>query len=169
MRAEKKFLTEEYVVRLNGSPFFVVVEYRGLGVAGFTELRKRLAKVGAEVHVVKNTIFRVAAKTAKQADLTGVLAGQTAVVTGERDISAAAKVLKTFQAEFDKPKLQFGYLGHERLEKAQILALADLPSIEILRGKLLGLLQAPAGALVRLLNAPAAQMARVLQAHVDKG
>jgi large subunit ribosomal protein L10 len=169
MRAEKKLLTHEYVARLNASPFFVVVDYRGLGVTAFTELRKRLGGTGAEVHVVKNTIFRVAAKEANGADLTGALTGQVAVVTGQKDISAAAKVLKKFQTEFDKPKLQFGYLGNQRVEKAQILELADLPSIEVLRGKLLGLLQAPAGALVRLLNAPAGQMARVLQARVDKG
>ncbi|MBK9137569.1 MAG: 50S ribosomal protein L10 [Verrucomicrobia bacterium] len=169
MRAEKKLLTREYVARLNASPFFLVVEYRGLGVAAFTELRKRLSSVGAEVHVVKNTIFREAAKEAKEADLTGALSGQVAVVTGQRDISAAAKVLKKFQTEFDKPKLQFGFLGNQRLEKAQILELADLPPLETLRGQLLGVMQAPAGALVRLLNAPAGQMARVLQARVDKG
>jgi large subunit ribosomal protein L10 len=169
MRAEKKLLTREYVARLNASPFFMVVEYRGLGVASFTELRRRLGSVGAEVHVVKNTIFREAAKEANAADLKGALTGQVAVVTGQRDISAAAKVLKKFQSEFDKPKLQFGYLGRQRLEKAQLLELADLPPLETLRGDLLGVMQAPAGALVRLLNTPAGQLARVLQARVDKG
>jgi large subunit ribosomal protein L10 len=119
--------------------------------------------------VVKNTIFREAAKEANAADLKGALTGQVAVVTGQRDISAAAKVLKKFQSEFDKPKLQFGYLGRQRLEKAQLLELADLPPLETLRGDLLGVMQAPAGALVRLLNTPAGQLARVLQARVDKG
>lgn len=169
MRAEKQFLTREYVARLNGSPFFVVVDYRGLSVAHFTELRKRLRLSGAELHVVKNSIFRIAAKETGLADLAGLLAGQVAAVTGPKDISAAAKVLKAFQAEFTKPKLQFGYLGNKRLEMAELLTLADLPPMEILRGKLLGLLQAPASQLVRLLNTPAAQMARVLQARVDKG
>jgi large subunit ribosomal protein L10 len=169
MRAEKKFISAEYLQRLNGSPFFIVLDYVGVTVAHFTELRKRLAKAGAEVHVVKNSIFRIAAKEGKAADLTGSLAGQTAVVTGQRDISATAKVLKTFQSEFDKPKLKFGFLENERLDGAQLVALADLPPIESLRGKLLGLLQAPAGQLVRLLNTPASQLARVLQARVEKG
>jgi large subunit ribosomal protein L10 len=169
MRAEKKFITKEYITRLNASPFFMVVDYKGLSVGQFTELRKRLAKMGSEVHVVKNSIFRVAAKEADMADLSGALAGQLAVVTGQRDISASAKVLKTFQSEFEKPKLKFGYLNNQRLETAELIALADLPSIEVLRGRLLGLLQAPASQLVRLLNTPASQLARVLQARVDKG
>lgn len=169
MRAEKNFITKEYLARLNASPFFMVVDYKGLTVGQFTELRKRLTRTGSEVHVVKNSIFRIAAKEAGVADLSGTLAGQLAVVTGQRDISAAAKALKTFQSEFEKPKLKFGYLNNQRLETAELLALADLPSIEVLRGRLLGVLQAPAAQLVRLLNTPAAQLARVLQARVDKG
>ena len=169
MRAEKQLVTKEYVSRLNASPFFMVVDYKGLTVGQFTELRKRLNRAGSEVHVVKNSIFRIAAKEAGVADLAAALAGQLAVVTGQRDISAAAKALKTFQSEFEKPKLRFGYLNNQRLETAQLMALADLPSLEVLRSKLLGLLQAPAGQLVRLLNTPASQLARVLQARVDKG
>ena len=166
MRAEKKYITKEYVARLNDSPFFLVVDYKGLTVGQFTELRKRLTKAGSEVHVVKNSIFRIAAKEAGVADLSGTLAGQLAVVTG---VSVAAKALKTFQSEFEKPRLKFGYLNNQRLETAELMALADLPSIEVLRGKLLGLLQAPAAQLARLLNTPATQLARVLQARIDKG
>ena len=169
MRAEKQFITKEYATRLNASPFFLVVDYKGLTVGQFTELRKRLTKAGSEVHVVKNSIFRIAAKEAGVADLSGSLAGQLAVVTGQRDISAAAKTLKTFQSEFEKPRLKFGYLNNQRLETAELMALADLPSIEVLRGRLLGLFQAPAVHLARLLNTPATQLARVLQARADKG
>lgn len=169
MRLEKKTLTKEYLTRLNASPFFIVVDYRGLKVGHMTELRKRLSKAGAEVHVVKNSIFRVAAKEAGMADLNGTLAGQLAVVTGQKDISTAAKVVKTFGAEFDKLKVKFGYLNNQRLEEKDLLALADLPSMEVLRGKLLGVLNAPATKLVRLLNTPASQLARVLQAKVEKG
>ena len=169
MRAEKKYITKEYLARLNASPFFLVVDYKGLTVGQFTELRKRLTKAGSEVHVVKNSIFRIAAKEAGVADLSGTLEGQLAVVTGRRDVSVAAKALKTFQSEFEKPRLKFGYLNNQRLETAELMALADLPSIEVLRGKLLGLLQAPATQLARLLNTPATQLARVLQARIDKG
>src|SRR5206468_10870951 len=81
MRAEKQFITTEYVNRLNSSPFFIVVDYVGLTVGQFSELRKRLRSAGSEVHVVKNSIFRVAAKEAGLADLSGSMAGQMAVVT----------------------------------------------------------------------------------------
>ena len=168
MRTEKQFISKEYLGRLNASPFFVVVDYTGLKVGPMTELRKRLNKAGAEIHVVKNSIFKIAAKEAGVPEL-GSLAGQLAVVTGQKDISAASKVIKTFSSEFEKPKIKFGFLNNQRLETKDIVSLADLPSIEVLRGKLLGVLQAPATKLVALLNTPATQLARVLQAKAAKG
>ncbi len=168
MRAEKTNLSKEYLARLNASPFFIVVNYQGLKVGPITELRKRLVRAGAEIHVVKNSLFRIAAKEAGVADLNGALAGQVAVITGQKDVSAAAKVVKTFNSEFDKLKIRFGYLNNNRLESSDLLALADLPSIEVLRSKLLGVFQAPATKLVVLLNTPASQLARVLAARADK-
>ena len=169
MRAEKQNISAEYLTRLNASPFFIVVEYQGLKVGAMTELRKRLNKAGAEMHVVKNSIFRLAAKEAGVGDLGGTLAGQLAVVTGRKDVTAAAKVVKTFRAEFEKPKIRFGFLNNQRLESTELESLADLPSIEVLRSKLLGVLNGPATKLAALLNTPASQLARVLQARVDKG
>jgi len=168
MRPEKQNITKEYLTRLNGSPFFIVVNYKNLKVTHFSELRKRLSKAGAELHVVKNSIFRIAAKEAGVGDLNGALSGQLAVVTGQKDISTAAKVVKTFGTEFDRLKVHFGYLNNQRLEQPDILMLADLPSIEVLRAKLLGLFNAPATKLVTLLNTPASQLARVLKAKADK-
>jgi large subunit ribosomal protein L10 len=168
MRAEKQNISAEYIARLNASPFFIVVDYQGLKVGPITELRKRLFKVGAEMHVVKNSIFRIAAKEAGVADLTGTLAGQLAVVTGRQDVSAAAKVLKTFTSEFEKPKLKFGYLNSQRMESKDIITLADLPSIEVLRSKLLGLINTPATNLARIINTPATQLAQVIKAKSEK-
>lgn len=169
MRAEKQYITKEYLARLNASPFFIVVDYKGLKVKPITELRKRLNKAGAEMHVVKNSVFVLAAKEAGVADLGATLGGQLAVVTGQRDISTAAKVVKTFSAEFDRPKVRFGFLNSKRMETAEIMALADLPSLEVLRAKLLGLINTPATRLAQVLRAPGAQLARVIQAKVDKG
>ena len=112
---------------------------------------------GAEIHIVKNTVFQVAAKEAGVAELGGTLAGQIAVITGKKDIFVAAKVLKNFAAEFDKLKLKFGYLNNQRVEQATILAYADLPSLEVLRAKLLG-----------LLNTPATMLAQVIKAKSEK-
>ena len=169
MRAEKQAISSDYIARLTASPFFIVVDYTGLKVGPMTELRKRLRGAGAEIHIVKNTIFRLAAKEAGVADIAGAaLAGQLAVVTGQRDVSATAKVIKTFASEFERPKFRFGYLNNERLESAAITELAELPPLDVLRGRLLGLLNTPATRLVALLNTPASQLARVLQARVDK-
>ena len=168
MRVEKQYISTEYLNRLNASPYFIVVDYRGLKVGPITELRKRLNKAGAEMHVVKNSLFRLAVKEAGVADLGATLTGQLAVVTGQRDVSSAAKVVKTFSAEFDKPKIRFGYLKNQRLETADILALADLPSIEVLRANLLGVIMAPATMLATIINTPATQLARVLAARVEK-
>jgi large subunit ribosomal protein L10 len=168
MRAEKQILTKEYIARLNAAPFFLVVNYKGLKVSHMTELRKRLHKAGAEIHVVKNSLFRIAAKESGVGELTGDLTGQLAVVTGQKDISVAAKAVKNFGAEFDRLKVQFGCLNNQRLEPAAILALADLPSLDVLRAQLLGLLSAPATKLVVLLNTPATQLARVVKARAEK-
>jgi len=168
MRPEKHNLTKEYLTRLNASPFFIVVNYKGLKVSQLTDLRKRLSKASAEIHIVKNSVFTIAAKEVGVGDLSGTIAGQLAVITGQRDISTAAKVVKTFGNEVDRLKVQFGYLNHQRLEQAEVMMLADLPSLEVLRAKLLGLFNAPASQLVRLLNTPASQMVRVLQARADK-
>lgn len=169
MRTEKQAISGEYLKRLNASPFFFVVDYTGLKVLPFTEFRKRLHQAGAEVHVVKNSIFRLAAKEAGIGDLGHPLAGQLAVITGQRDVSVAAKTVKNFHAEFDRPVIKFGFLNSQPLAAADIVTLADLPSIDVLRGKLLGLLMAPATKLVAMLNTPGSQLARVLQARVDKG
>src|SRR5208283_5950774 len=168
MRAEKQILTKEYIARLNGSPFFIVVNYKGLKVPHMTELRKRLQKAGAEIHIVKNSIFRIAAQESGVGELPGELVGQLAVVTGKKDISAAARTVKNFGAEFDKLKVQFGYLDNQRLEQASIIALADLPSLDVLRAKLLGLFNAPATKLVTLINTPGTQLAQVIKARSEK-
>ena len=169
MRAEKQFLTNEYVERLNDSPFFIVTEYTGLSVAEFEALRAKLRGSNAEIHVVKNSVFRAAATEAGIGDLNGALVGQVAVVTGEQDISSAAKVVKEFAEKADKPKIRFGYAGEDRLEEETVLRIADLPSIEVVRSQLLGVIQAPASQLARVINTPASMVARAIQARVDKG
>lgn len=168
MREAKKYITEEYLNRLSGSPFFVVVDYTGLTVGHFSELRTRLSVVEAEVHVVKNRIFKIAAKE-NGVDTAGMMKGQMAVVTGIQDIAGAAKVLKTFESEFEKPALKFGYMGEERLDTDELMQIADLPPLDVLRAQLLGVLSAPATKLATLLNTPGTQLTQVLKAKSEKG
>lgn len=168
MRAEKELISKEYIERLNSSPFFIVVDYRGLTVTHFKELRKRLRGVEAEIHVVKNNIFAIAAKEAGIENLNGDLAGQSAVVTGLKDISATAKVVKGFHKEFEKPQVKFGFMEQSKLSANDVLAIADLPSLDELRGGMVGTISGPATKLVRLLSTPGTQLARVMKARSEQ-
>lgn len=169
MKAEKTDMIAALLEKVNASPFLLVVDYAGLTVDKFEELRKRLRGAGAEVHVYKNTLIRKAAEKAGYPEqLNSVLSGQSAFITGEKDVCAAAKVMKTFAKEFQKPEIKAGVLDGQYLDPKGIEALADLPSREVLLATLLGTLQAPASTLVRLLNEPAASLARVIQAKGDK-
>jgi large subunit ribosomal protein L10 len=170
MKAEKTDMIESLVKRVNASPFLFIVDYTGLTVPKWEELRKRLRTAGSEIHVFKNNLVRKAAEKAGcPSQLGDILVGQTAVVTGERDVCAAAKIVKTFAKEFEKPKLKGGVLDGALLTAEGINSLADLPSKEVLQSQLLGVLQAPASKLVRLLNEPAASLARVIKAKGEKG
>ncbi len=169
MNAEKTILIEHLLEKVNASPFLFVVDYTGLTVDKFEALRKLLRGAGAEMHVFKNTLVKKAAERAGYpSELGAALTGQSAVVTGEKDVCAAAKVMKTFADEFKKPQVKAGVLDGKYLDASGINALADLPSREVLLGQLLGVLQAPASTLVRLLNEPASSLARVLQAKSEQ-
>jgi large subunit ribosomal protein L10 len=156
MKAEKTLLIDDLLRRVNASPFLLVVDYTGLTVDKFAELRKRLTGAGAEIHVFKNNLVKKAAeKAGYPGDFSAFLTGQSAFVTGTKEIFAAAKIMKNFAAEFEKPVMKVGVLDGKLLDVATIKALADLPSREILYAQLLGVLQAPGSALARALKAKA--------------
>jgi large subunit ribosomal protein L10 len=168
-RPEKQTIVDDLSARLNASPFLIVTEYAGMNVLQFSELRNRLAGVGAQCKVVKNTFLRrAAADVGLPPDLGESLAGQTAIIIGESDISAAAKVIKTFSTEFKRPEVKAGVLDHAFLSKEQVQALADLPSKEVLQAQLLGVLKSPLQKLVTVLNEPGASLARLLKARLEK-
>lgn len=167
MRPEKTFIVTDLREKLQASPYLLIVDYSGMKVPHFEELRTRLAGVGARVSVVRNTFLRIASRDLKMPDLESSLSGQTAMVTGEVDVCAAAKVLKTFAVEFQKPAVRAGVLDNAALTASQVDELASLPAKEVLQAKLLGLLQTPASQFVRILNEPGASLARVLKAKAD--
>src|ERR1700676_388043 len=168
MRPEKATIVEDLSARLNQSPFLIVTEYTGMNVLQFSELRSRLAGAGAQCRVVKNTFLRRAAAGIGYPDLAETLSGQTAIVTGESDVCAAAKVLKVFGAEFQKLAIKAGVLDKAIISKEQIQALADLPPKGVLQSQLLGVLKSPLQKLVVLLNEPGASLARLLKARLDQ-
>ena len=168
MRPEKTSIVEELVNRFQKSPFLIITDYHGLKVGQFSDLRTRLAGVGARYTVVKNTFLNRASRELGYPDLTGSLSGQTAIVTGDKDVSAAAKVLRTFATESKKLAVRAGVVDSSLFSDKQIEALADLPSKEVLQSQLLGLLQTPAAQLLRTINEPGRSVASLLQAYVEK-
>ncbi len=170
MRPQKQLIVEDLKKQVGASPFVIVTEYKGMTVGHFAELRKRLRGAKAEYHVAKNTMLRHAFKTAELPDFDPNFGGMTAVVVGndKADLGAVAKVLKQFGKEFEKPKFKVGSLGKKALSADEISAMADLPSLDVLRAQLIGLLQTPATRIAVVLGAPASQIARVLKAHADK-
>ncbi|MFZ4115764.1 MAG: 50S ribosomal protein L10 [Chthoniobacterales bacterium] len=168
MRLEKSTIVDDVKLKLQASPFVILLEYGGMSVPHFSELRSRLAPVASSCSVVKNTFLRRALHDAGVTSLDQYLMGQTALISGEQDICAAAKILKTFHAEFQKPIVRAGILDNDFISVDQIAALASLPSKEILQAQLLGLLLMPATKLVRTLNEPAASLARLLAAKASQ-
>ncbi|MDP4584821.1 MAG: 50S ribosomal protein L10 [Verrucomicrobiales bacterium] len=170
MKALKKVVIDDILSTINDSPFLIVIDYAGMKVAQFQELRKRLAATGAKLQVAKNTFVKQAADSAEYpSELAGHLTGQTAIVTGSSDVCASAKVLKTYSKEISKPAIRCGVLDGTFLDSAKVIALADLPPMDILRAQLLGVFSSPAQKLVTVLNEPGSALARVLQAKADQG
>ena len=168
MRPEKASIVSDLSAQLKGSPFVIVTNYQHMKVGDFSELRNRLASADAEVHVVKNSFLKRAMADAGLPTVDEKLGGQTAIVTGQKDVAPIAKVLKTFATEFKKAMLKVGLVDHAVLSTAELEALAELPSREVLQAQLLGLLLSPATKLVRLLNEPASSLVRLLKAKSEK-
>jgi len=102
-------------------------------------------------------------------DIASELIGQTAIVTGEKDVAPVAKILKTFAAEFKIAALKVGFVNRAMLSTSEVETLADLPSLDVLRAKLVGLINAPATKLVQIIQTPGTQLARVIKAKAEKG
>ncbi len=170
MKELKKVAIDDILRSINDSPYLLVVDYSGLKVSQFQELRKRLKATNARLQVAKNSFVKRAADSAEYpAELADNLVGQTAIVTGETDVCATAKVLKTFNKESTKLGIRCGVLDGAFLDEAQVIVLADLPPMDILRSQLLGVFSSPAQKLVTVLNEPGSALARVLQAKADQG
>ena len=134
-----------------------------------TELRSKLRKAQVEYRVVKNTLARKAAEGTGLEPLKDHFIGPVGIALGYDDVVAPAKVLYDFNKTHAKLELRIAVLDGKLLKQADIKALASLPSLNALRGKIVGLLQAPASRIVGVLAAPGGQIARVMKAKADKG
>jgi len=159
---------EELVVELNGAfadaALVVVTHQSGLTVAESTDLRRRMRAADASYKVTKNRLVKLALVGTPYEGIADLFEGPTAIAYSA-DPVAAARVAVNFAKDNDKLVVVGGAMADNRLDEAGVKALATLPSLDELRGKLLGLLNAPATKVAGVLQAPAGQLARVLSAH----
>ena len=146
----------------------VVVRNAGLDVSEMTSLRKQMREAGASLKVAKNRLARLALEGTDIESIGDYLKGP-AVLGYSDDPVAAARVLVKFAKKNEKIEVLGGVMGTTMLDLDAVKALAALPSLDELRGKLVGLLQAPAGKLASITQAPAGQLARVFSAYGSQG
>ena len=166
-RQEKAELIETLQTTLNDSTTVVVAHQVGMTVAESSDLRAKMREAGAGFKVTKNRIAKLALNDTPHTALELLFTGPTAIGTSA-DPVAAAKVLVEYAKGNDKLTIVGGSMDGKSLDKAGVEALAKLPSLEELRGKLVGILQAPAAKLVRVAQAPAGKVARVIKARSDQ-
>ena len=167
-RTQKQALVETLQQDLAGCACIVVTHQSGMSVAEATQLRRQMRAAGAGYRVTKNRLAKRALEGTEFSSLAPLFTGPTAIAFSH-DPVAAAKAAVTFANRNDKLTIVGGGLNGQALDAAAVRALATLPSLDELRGKIIGLLQAPATKLAGLLQAPAGQLARVVAAHADKG
>ena len=167
-RSQKEVEVAELRDRFGRATSVFVAEYRGLDVASVDALRAKMRAAGTdafEYRVAKNTLLRKAAAGSSGEALTPHFRGPTAIAFSFGDPAKLAKILVDYAKEREHFKMRGAVVEGQALGMAEISQLATLPSLDELRGKLIGLLQAPAGQLARLLAAPGGQIARVVGAR----
>lgn len=167
LRSEKKSFVTELEGIYESSNSVIVTHYHGLTVSEVTKLRRNLRENGASFKVVKNTLSRIAASNAGLAGDSEIFSGPTAIAYSE-DPVAAAKGVVEFAKTNDNLKIIGGVVNNTVLDLSAIQQLAKLPSLDVLRGQIVGILQTPAANLARVVQAPAVALARVIQAYADK-
>lgn len=168
-KEEKKEAIDALHEKFSRAKVAVITGYTGINVEQITELRRKLSQSQVEYRVVKNTLARKAVEGTSLEPLKDHFVGPVGIALGYDDVVVPAKVLHEFSKTQDKLQLKVGVLDGRLLKQADIKALATLPSLNSLRAKMVGLLQAPASRMVGVLAAPGGQIARVLKAKSEKG
>lgn len=167
-RTQKEELVSSLHDTFASAEMVVVTHNLGLTVTEMEDLRTQLREAGASFKVTKNRLTRLALKDTKFEGIADLFTGPTGIAYSS-DPVAAAKIAVKFAKGNDNFELVGGALGEEQLDINAVKSLATLPSLDELRGKLVGLLQAPATKVAGVLQAPAAQLARVCSAYGSQG
>jgi large subunit ribosomal protein L10 len=166
-RAEKKEAVDQLHAAFKATGVAVVAHYSGLTVAQMQKLRMQMKLAGATVKVSKNRLAKIALEGTDVVGIGSLLKGPTVIATSD-DPVAAPKVAIEFAKANEKFVILGGSMGKTVLNVDSVKALAALPSLDELRGRIVGLIVAPATKIAQLANAPAAKVARVIQAYASK-
>lgn len=167
-RTQKEQLVASLNRTLSGANLVVVTHYSGMTVSEMGDLRAKMRAAGAELKVTKNRLTRRALDGTKFKNIEALFTGPTAIAFS-KDPVAAAKVAVAYAKGNGKLVIVGGALGEEKLAVDGVKALAALPSLDELRARLAGLINAPATKIAAVLQAPAGQLARVCGAYARKG
>jgi large subunit ribosomal protein L10 len=166
-RAEKRELVSTLNTVFKSAGVVVVAHNNGITVSQMNDLRGRMRKAGAAVKVAKNRLAMLALDGTDVSGIKDLFKGPT-MIAYSSDPVAAPKIVTEFAKAHEKLVVLGGALGASMLDAKGVKELADLPSLDQLRAKLVGLLQAPATRIAGVLQAPAAQLARVFDAYANK-
>jgi len=167
LRARKSEIVDSLRGVFNDAGVIVVTHYQGMSVAKVTELRRGMLDLGARFRVTKNRLAKIALADTPYSSLGELFTGPTAIAYSA-DPVAAPKAAVGFAKQNENLVIIGGALQGTLLSPAEVRALAELPSLDELRAKLVGLLTTPAARLVGVLQAPGGQLARVLAAHAEQ-
>ncbi len=165
----KAHIIEEMTDKLRRAVAAVLIKTEGLTVAEMTDLRRKLSAAGVELHVVKNTLLRIASERAEYKDLSPILQGQTAIALGYEDEVAPAKTISDYlrTARTGKPvTIKAGILEKGPIAAAQVEDLAKIPPRDQLRGQIVGTVMGPLNQTYSILSAPLRDLVYVLDARV---
>lgn len=168
MRPEKKAIIEEIRSQLEASSFVILTDYRGMNVGQASELRKRLSRMDAQFHVVKNSLFQRVVDDFDWKNANRVASGPSAIVIGRGDIANVAKLLKAFTLEHKLPVVKLGVCDGRILSSDELDILVKLPSKPVLYGILIGTVSALMVQLTCVLQQKVASLLYVLNAVQEK-
>ena len=169
MQPEKKYLVDEVGAYLDKSDYVFLADFERVTVAETEELRHTLAELGAEFHVVKNSILKIAAGERDLEMDEAFFTGPTAIVVGGEDAPGVAKALEKFFKTKKKLEIKGGVLEKASISVEQVSDLAKLPPADVLKAQLLGLFNQPATQMVRIIQAVPQGLLNVLQAKAEQG
>ncbi len=166
-RTQKREMVAKLNTVFSETACIVVTHYSGLNVAEISDLRRRMRDAGANFKVTKNRLTKIALEGTQYSQIGDLFNGPTAIAYADDPVTPA-KVVADFAKGNENLVVVGGAMGETRLDADGVQALAKLPSLDELRGKLIGLLQAPATKVAGVLQAPAGQLARVMGAYAAK-